>query len=119
MKQESYRKDVEHAFGVLQSRFTIVAKPTHLWDKNVLDDIMKACIIMHNMIVEDERDLNAPIVEAMEVPAPTVEIIEDENARFEKFVAQFSQIKDKEAHIALRNALIEHLWEEYTNSEGP
>ncbi|XP_020253854.1 uncharacterized protein LOC109830908 [Asparagus officinalis] len=28
------------------------------------------------------------------------------------------QIKDKDAHIALRNALIDHLWEEYTNSDS-
>ncbi|XP_020243553.1 uncharacterized protein LOC109821808 [Asparagus officinalis] len=27
-------------------------------------------------------------------------------------------IKDKDAHIALRNALIDHLWEEYTNSNS-
>ena len=58
MKQESCRKDVEHAFRVLQSRFAIVTEPARFWKRNVLKDIMSACIIMHNMIVEDERDLN-------------------------------------------------------------
>ena len=56
--QESARKDVERAFGVLQARFAIVHGPAHLWKLEVLKNIMKACIILHNMIVEDERDNN-------------------------------------------------------------
>ena len=54
--QEACRKDVERAFGVLQSRFAIVRGPARLWDEESLQNIMMACIIMHNMIVEDERD---------------------------------------------------------------
>lgn len=30
--------------------------PTRLWDVDTLGQIMRACIMMHNMIVEDERD---------------------------------------------------------------
>ncbi|XP_057249926.1 uncharacterized protein LOC130591050 [Beta vulgaris subsp. vulgaris] len=57
--QEGARKDVERAFGVLQSRFAIVRKPSLAWDEEILNDIMLSCIIMHNMIVEDERDTYA------------------------------------------------------------
>ncbi|XP_050258770.1 uncharacterized protein LOC126703730 [Quercus robur] len=56
--QESTRKDVECAFGVLQTRFAIVRGPARLWRKEALDYIMKACIILHNMIIENERDAN-------------------------------------------------------------
>ncbi|XP_020245164.1 protein ALP1-like [Asparagus officinalis] len=117
MKQEGCRKDVERAFGVLQSRFAIVSGPARFWKKEVLHDIMTACIIMHNMIIEDERDLNATIENWKEAPVPDVEMVVDENARFEGFLARHRQIKNKEAHIALRDALIDHLWDEYTNSE--
>ena len=55
--QEAQRKDVERAFGVLQARFQIVCQPARLWDEATLRDIMTACIIMHNMIIEDERNL--------------------------------------------------------------
>ena len=54
MRQETCRNDVECTFGVLQSRFAIVTGPSRFWSKNVLHDIMIACIIMHNRIIEDE-----------------------------------------------------------------
>ncbi|XP_057547362.1 uncharacterized protein LOC130825925 [Amaranthus tricolor] len=54
--QEAARKDVERAFGVLQARFAIIRKPSLAWDEERLFDIITSCIIMHNMIVEDERD---------------------------------------------------------------
>jgi hypothetical protein len=53
--QEAVRKDVERAFGVLQAQFAIVRGPARMWDKATLRQIMTACVIMHNMIVEDER----------------------------------------------------------------
>ncbi|KAL5790551.1 hypothetical protein ACOSQ2_005439 [Xanthoceras sorbifolium] len=74
MKQEACRKDVERAFGVLQSRFAIVKGPARFWNKHVLHDIMSSCIIMHNMIVEDERDVDADIDNWREAPAPEVDM---------------------------------------------
>ncbi|KAG3108936.1 hypothetical protein PI124_g14439 [Phytophthora idaei] len=55
--QEGCRKDVEWTFGVLQARWRILDTPCQLWSPVKMDKVMHACIIMHNMIVEDERDL--------------------------------------------------------------
>ena len=52
--QESTMKDVERAFGVLQARFTIIRQPATFFYLETLRDIMKACIILHNMIIGDE-----------------------------------------------------------------
>ncbi|XP_019190221.1 PREDICTED: putative nuclease HARBI1 [Ipomoea nil] len=116
MMQEACRKDVERAFGVLQSRFAIVKGPVRFWDKHVLHDIMTSCIIMHNMIMEDECDEQVDIQSWREAPAPKVDICRDERIVFEEFLARHRQIKNKEAHYALRDALIEHMWEHYGNS---
>ncbi|XP_065079208.1 uncharacterized protein LOC135702144 [Ochlerotatus camptorhynchus] len=62
-KQESARKDVERAFGVLMARFAIIKNPatyTRLWNKEDLKSIIRTCIILHNMIIENERDDPTP-----------------------------------------------------------
>ncbi|XP_037462165.1 uncharacterized protein LOC119333339 [Triticum dicoccoides] len=41
-KQEGARKDVERAFGVLQSRFAIVRGPAKGWKRKEITDVMKA-----------------------------------------------------------------------------
>ncbi|XP_063941212.1 uncharacterized protein LOC135149424 [Daucus carota subsp. sativus] len=92
--------------------------PSRFWNKHVLHDIMTACIIMHNMIIEDDRDVSGTFSDSTQASIPNVEMVEDENVRFQDFLSRHKQIKDKEAHIALRNALIDHLWEEYTNLEN-
>jgi hypothetical protein len=46
---------VEWAFEVLQSKFVIIAKPSKLWNTDTIKVIIQACIILHNMIIEDEN----------------------------------------------------------------
>nr|GEV88949.1 GTP-binding nuclear protein Ran1-like [Tanacetum cinerariifolium] len=61
-RQETTRKDVECAFGVLQGRWGLIQQPDCAYEVNTLRRIMYAGIIMHNMILEDQNmsvvDLN-------------------------------------------------------------
>jgi hypothetical protein len=52
--QEAVRKDVERAFGVLQQRFRFLALPSKLRHADAMHGVVIACIILHNMIAEDE-----------------------------------------------------------------
>ena len=51
--QEASQKDIEQAFAVLQGKWLILATPAQFWSPNDMVSIIKACIILHNMIVED------------------------------------------------------------------
>ncbi|XP_021314674.1 uncharacterized protein LOC110434616 [Sorghum bicolor] len=116
--QEACRKDVERAFGVLQARFAIVQAPARVWDEDTIQLVMTACIIMHNMIVEDEgvdeKDFKYDDV------GEKVTVSHDATPKFDAFMQNYKKIKDKETHTALQADLIEHLWHNfpdlYTNS---
>ena len=51
--QESSRKDIERAFGVLQCRFQVMARPLHAFSLDKMSNTVSACLIMHNMSVSD------------------------------------------------------------------
>ncbi|CAN6204894.1 unnamed protein product [Urochloa humidicola] len=106
--QEAARKDVERAFGVLQSRFAIVRGPARFWDQKTLWQIMTACVIMHNMIIEDERGQQPDF--RYEYVGKKVRPKKNED-RIKKFLQVHKEIEDQEAHHKLREDLIEHLWQ--------
>lgn len=107
--QEGARKDVERAFGILQARFAFIRNPAKLWNKEALAVIMKACILLHNMIVEDERrDCNWRAEYDNSEPVP--EIHRDPGDKFYAYMAQDAKMRDLQQHQQLRDDLIEHIW---------
>ncbi|XP_052625753.1 uncharacterized protein LOC128132813 [Lactuca sativa] len=52
--QESARKDVERAFGVLKRRWQVLTVGARSYEVKRLQHVMYACVILHNMILEDE-----------------------------------------------------------------
>ena len=114
--QESARKDVERAFGVLQARFAIVRGPARLWKLEVLKDIMKACIILHNMNVEDERNANELdfTYDTMD-ESPTAVVIPERSSELLQFINTQHCIRDKEIHSKLQADLVEHQWNMHGN----
>jgi hypothetical protein len=93
-KQESARKDVDWAFGVLQSCFAIVRGPVRYWDEETLAYIMKACIIMHNMIIEDEGAMNLGFDHEHEVNS-FISVSHDEIPELHDFLQTHNRIRDK------------------------
>jgi hypothetical protein len=111
---------VERAFGVLQSRFAIVRGPARFFQIETLKDIMTACIILYNIIIEDERHIdevergdyeqfNATTLDPVS-HAPTLEFMD--------FIRRHHQIRDRETHSQLQSDLVEHLWQLHSNSKA-
>ncbi|KAI4979088.1 hypothetical protein ZWY2020_015841 [Hordeum vulgare] len=105
--QESARKDVEHAFGVLQSRWGMVRNPAMSWDERKLWEMMIACVIMHNIIVKDERE-DSIFDQAFDYQGGNVDPLHQEPATFQHFVQFHRELRDWHTHLDLQNDLIGH-----------
>lgn len=53
--QEATRKDVERAFGVLQSMWHIITTPSRFASVEMMEKVMTTVIILHNMVVEERE----------------------------------------------------------------
>jgi hypothetical protein len=100
---ESARKDVERCFGVLQQRWHFVRNPCRVWEKERIRMVMYACIIMHNMILEDEGKAICPNYFAEE-DVPGTQATQEE--RFQNS----AMLRSKEIHNALKADLVEEAW---------
>ena len=54
--QEASRKDVEHAFGVLQRKFYFLVKDVEQWYVSDITEAVETCVILHNMMVQERVD---------------------------------------------------------------
>lgn len=137
--QEGIRKDVERAFGVLVSRWSLLSKPCATWDRVFAADVMKCGIIIHNMIVEARRDGYNSEFFSLASDAADKGFFIDENGNEKEFqwntyeslcessntlrqtqwerhiTKTNARVKDDVLHHALKLDLIEHIWAEYGN----
>ncbi|XP_021717880.1 putative nuclease HARBI1 [Chenopodium quinoa] len=123
--QEAARKDVERAFGVLQARFAIIKKPSLAWDTDILHNIMLACIIIHNMIVEDERETYQNNVNTNDfmnaggnANEDTTEYRTDRIVDIGLYLTRRTEIEDQQTHLQLKNDLVAHIWNKFGNNEN-
>ncbi|XP_026451388.1 uncharacterized protein LOC113351660 [Papaver somniferum] len=57
-RQMELRKDVERAFGILKRKFAIICGPYRALSAREMHKTMPTCIIMHNMVIQETRELN-------------------------------------------------------------
>ncbi|XP_033132428.1 uncharacterized protein LOC103849781 [Brassica rapa] len=122
--QESTRKDVERAFGVLQARFAIVKNPAILWDKTQIGMVMRTCIIVHNMIVENERNgySGCDISEFEEGESSRSSEVDMSYTRrpsnLRTMLEIRTQVRDPHTHEQLKFDLIQNIWNKFGNDEN-
>ena len=105
-------KDVERAFSVLQARFTIMRGPARPFDQTEIGIIMIACVILYNMVVEDERynyelAFDYDVVEGT-VPQSTAN--HDHHPCYETYFRRSCEIRNSATHAALQADLVEEIW---------
>ncbi|XP_024177996.1 uncharacterized protein LOC112183911 [Rosa chinensis] len=120
--QEAYRKDVERAFGILQARWAIIGGPARGWSKENLQYIMMTCIILHNMIVEDEHDEDAAEpFDSNDIPTrpkkaeiyarPLIDTDVDRNPQqLYQFLRRYRKVRCPVMNKNLQDDLVDHLW---------
>uniref|UniRef100_A0A0D3CRE0 DDE Tnp4 domain-containing protein n=1 Tax=Brassica oleracea var. oleracea TaxID=109376 RepID=A0A0D3CRE0_BRAOL len=118
--QEATRKDVERAFGVLQARFAIVKNPALSWDKKKIGKIMRACIILHNLIAENERDgytqYDTSEFEEGDVTRSSrvdMSYSTDMPSNLGNMLGVRTHVRDRRIHKQLKNDLIENIWNKF------
>jgi len=84
-------------------------------------NIMQACVILYNMIVEDEKDSIREVLDLNENPSativlpPEVRTSDNPNPTFVEVLRRNSTIKARPTHRKLKKDLIEHIWQRYGN----
>ncbi|XP_033143316.1 uncharacterized protein LOC103861781 [Brassica rapa] len=122
--QEAARKVVEWAFGVLQARFGIVKNPARSWDKVKIEKIMRACIILHNIIVENERDGYTQFdvrgfQQGEDQGSSHVDLTysTDIPSNIANMMGVRTRIRDTQKHQQLKDDLVEHIWRRFGGGE--
>lgn len=85
---------------------------------------MQACVILHNMIVEDEGemaedpiDLNAAPGTSIVLP-PEVHAGSNDHPSFSDVRQRNASIRAKPIHSQLKNDLIEHIWQRFQTRQN-
>ncbi|GJR73709.1 ALP1-like protein [Tanacetum coccineum] len=115
-KQESARKDVERAFGVLQGRWHIICQPARAWTVNKLRRVMYTCIILHNMILKDQKFALSEFDQQSYI-YPQPNILRSWVERCEVQRRKSKELRDKQTHTKLQRNVIEHLWQQHQQQD--
>ena len=92
----------------------IVRHPGLTWDEGKFWKVMTACVIMHNMIVKDERD-DRIFDQGFDCQGENIEPLHQDPAKFEQFVQFHPELHDWQTHLDLQNDLVEHVWSHIGN----
>jgi hypothetical protein len=115
-EQEGERKDIERAFGVLKRRWCVLKRPARLYDRGQLENVVLACIILHNMIAEDEKTVETidEILDLSEAASTVVveapEFSPEDYVLLERVLEKNEELKYGSVHKQLNKDLVEHIW---------
>jgi hypothetical protein len=73
-------------------------------------DVENACVTMHNIIIESEREHSVVDPEPYHCQGPLATVDYQVPAAFAAFLVMRQKIRDGNTHSQLQDNLVEHLW---------
>ena len=138
-KQKGVPKDIEREFGILQRRFHVLTKPCELWDRHAMAIIIRACVILHNLIIDYEQvywSSSWPDIDffcrsifwtqvilttaaTKEHPFMVEESCQDLPTSIYAQTSRMKQLQSKSEHKRLQLALIDYIWNRFGDENDP
>jgi hypothetical protein len=91
-----------------------------MWTREALSQIMYACIILHNMIIEDERDSYGAHNDHNFDQTSSTALVNYYHGPINEFVAMLeinTAIHDRSMHRRLKADLTEHIWQRFGSNQ--
>lgn len=121
--QEAFRKSAERVYAVLFSRWHILSNPSRIWRNEEMNYVVKACIILHNMIIEaKDNDMQNAFgtkniasidkdAEVIPIRTRTIPTNFYDHADYLRETADL--VEDTNDHRMLQNAVMDKIWYNY------
>jgi hypothetical protein len=99
----------ECSFGLLKSRFNIITVPRRSYSQRTLGLIMRACVILHNMIIDDERDTDLDDIYETIAFSVGPAIHNDAPPSLAARIQMDTEMRDSPMYAQLQQDLVEHV----------
>jgi Plant transposon protein len=127
--QEGARKVFERLFAVLFSRWRILYRPARGCHVDDMVDILTACCIRHNMIVEDREKFDEEanvgtrnILSFDDTASPSDVVLfspaKTRQAQTEHWRETADLVENTEHHFTLKRAIANHLWNKHGTGDN-
>lgn len=114
-KQEGVRKHIECCFGIIRRRFKVLRYSCELTTAERVTDMVVACFILHNMIVEMQLECGFGAEDVVgsvgDLAWERTPAEENARERFLRALERMREVQSTETAGQLHRALVNHLWD--------
>ncbi len=86
-------------------------KPATFWNREALNELWSTCVIIHNLVVEDEREMDGSLRDQsyLLIDEP-FEVAAIPQPRMDRFIERMVALRHGGEQTQLRNDLMQHIW---------